>query len=407
MLSPAVLASGIGRYMRERFAREKPLSDEEISRLKAYDLLDAIADFLSICAVVAIWGFFSESRWRDPEIYGLCAAMGVISVCWHALVPSRFLGGTKLLLNNLLSATFVTLIIRATGYEQSPFFFLYYLVLIGTALEIGVKAALFMSLIVTVAYVVTINSSPTASGIDLARSLSFWANIASVWVVGWVAALSAHEAEKVRKAIEQAKDRIEAFSKTDWLTGVYNRRHLDALASQEISRAERYQRPLSLLIIDSDHLKAVNDAMGHQAGDQLLVDIARIISQRCRVSDTVIRYGGDEFVVLLPETDSMGAGFLGERIRRAIEQHALDVPNDQHMRTTVSVGVASFPTDAADARELLANADSALYRSKQAGRNRTTTYSGELLLEPPDEFEAAELLPRARGAPPEGGQQTA
>src|SRR4051812_9509451 len=117
--------------MRLRATRDKPLSDEEISRLKAYDLLDAIADFLSICAVVALWGLFSESRFKDPEIYGLCAVMGVISVFWHALVPSRFLGSTKLLLNNLLSAAFVTLIIRATGYEDSPFFFLYYLVLIG------------------------------------------------------------------------------------------------------------------------------------------------------------------------------------------------------------------------------------------------------------------------------------
>src|SRR5207249_220853 len=139
------------------------------------------------------------------------------------------------------------------------------------------------------------------------------------------------------------KDRIEAFAKIDWLTGVYNRRHWDSLASQEVSRAERYQRPLSLLIIDSDHLKAVNDRLGHQAGDQLLIELAAIITQQCRVSDTVIRYGGDEFLVLLPETDSAGAGYLGERIRMAVDEFSLELDDGQDLTTTVSVGVASYP----------------------------------------------------------------
>src|SRR3954471_11683790 len=116
--------------MKLLFGQGNALSDEEIGQLKAYDLLDAIAEFLSICVVAAIWCFFADTRSRDPEVYGLCAIMGVVSVLWHALAPSQYFGSSKLFLNNLLSAIFVTLIINVTGHQTSPFFFLYYLVLI-------------------------------------------------------------------------------------------------------------------------------------------------------------------------------------------------------------------------------------------------------------------------------------
>ena len=262
-------------------------------RLTAFDRLDAIADFVSMCVVVALWAFFSPWRFRDPEIYGLCAGLAILSLLWHVFVPVRVLGTWKLFINHLLSTAFATLVIRTTGYDQSPFFFLYYLVLLRAALETGVAGAFSMSVVIALTYATLALTAPHAAAQELFLSLNLWSNLASVCVVGWIGSLTAHEAEKVQKAIEQAKDRIEAFAKIDWLTGVYNRRHWDSLASQEMSRAERYQRPLSLLIIDSDHLKAVNDSVGHQAGDQLLIELAAIITQQCRVSDTVIRYGGD------------------------------------------------------------------------------------------------------------------
>jgi diguanylate cyclase (GGDEF)-like protein len=380
--------------MKSLLERRDPPSEEELTRLEAYDRLDAISDFVGICVVVALWSFLSAARFRDPEIYGLCAAMGLLSVLWHALIPIRRWGIPKLVINSLLKALFATLIIRATGYDQSPFFFLYYLVLLGAALEIGVGGAVFLSGLISLLYAAVVLTAPYAVVQDFTRSLPVWSNVASIWVVGWIAALTAHEADKVRKSIEHAKDRIEAFAKIDWLTGVYNRRHFDGLAQQELARAERYQRPLSLLIIDSDHLKAVNDRLGHQVGDQLLRELAAVITQQCRGSDTVIRYGGDEFVVLLPETDAFGAAFLGERIRVSVEEYAQAVPDGQELRTTVSVGVASFPDHAADERQLLYRADSALYRSKELGRNRTTTYSDELPEQAPD----GALV--SRGAPP-------
>jgi len=359
------------------------LSAEELARLNAFDFLDAIADFISVCVVIGLWSLLVPERMRPPEIYGLCAIMAAISLIWHAAVPSRLLGTSKLVINKLLSVILATMLICATGYGQSPFFFLYYLVLLSGALEIGVAGAIIASVTIVAAYVAALVAGPIPLVEDLIRAMFVWSNLASIVVVGWIAALTAYEAEKVQRAIEQARDRIEAFAKIDWLTGVYNRRHFDALGSQETSRAERYNRPLSLLLIDSDHLKVVNDQEGHQTGDQLLIELAAIITQQCRISDTVIRYGGDEFVVLLPETDAAGARLLGERVRSEVEEYAM-MSGEREVRTTVSVGVASFPADAPDARSLLSRADSALYRSKELGRNRTTAYSSELPEEAPE-----------------------
>jgi diguanylate cyclase (GGDEF)-like protein len=201
-----------------------------------------------------------------------------------------------------------------------------------------------------------------------------WANLISIWFVGYLAAFLADEADRARRTIADAKEKVENFSKVDWLTGLYNMRHFDILSAQELARAERYTRPLSLLLLDSDHLKVVNDSYGHQMGDQLIADVARIVSQQARASDTVIRYGGDEFIVLLPETDSVGARFLAERIRQAVEGHLLDA-GGRPVGTTVSIGIAAFPRDAQDAIGLLARADAALYTSKETGRNRVTTYT--------------------------------
>ena len=160
-------------------------------------------------------------------------------------------------------------------------------------------------------------------------------------------------------------------SLTDPLTGLWNFRHFEAQAAREFESAMRFDRPLSLLVLDVDHFKQVNDRLGHQAGDEVLREIARRIRESARAPDIVARYGGEEFVVLLPGADAEGAHITAERMRMRLSstRYAVDAESEP-VRVTCSIGVASAPAHATDAASLLRRGDEALYRAKEAGRNR-------------------------------------
>jgi diguanylate cyclase (GGDEF)-like protein len=180
----------------------------------------------------------------------------------------------------------------------------------------------------------------------------------------------------VAGAIENARlhARARRQAVTDELTGLANRRHLDQRLGEEIVRAQRYAKPLSLLILDIDHFKAINDGYGHKAGDEALRALAQVLRGEVRDVDLVARYGGEEFVLVLPETDGTGAELSAERIRRAVARHPFRLPDGREFGITVSVGLAGYPECAASAAELMTRADQALYTAKQAGRNRVVLY---------------------------------
>jgi diguanylate cyclase (GGDEF)-like protein len=159
------------------------------------------------------------------------------------------------------------------------------------------------------------------------------------------------------------------FATTDVLTELYNRRHFLELADAEWQRFERYQRPLSLLIFDIDHFKFINDQLGHDAGDQAIVHVAALASEDKRPTDVLARIGGDEFVMLLPETDIQQAGMVAERLRAKVERTPLGEPGAS-MKMTVSIGAATATASMPEVTALLKQADEALYRAKFLGRNR-------------------------------------
>ncbi len=157
------------------------------------------------------------------------------------------------------------------------------------------------------------------------------------------------------------------------LTGLYNRRHFQERLTSELAACQRHQRPLSILLIDIDHFKKVNDAYGHLAGDEALKMIAHVMQGALRKEDVLARYGGEEFVVLARETPIGGGKSLGERIRKAVERSRLswqgqDLALTVSIGVTVSVGITHFESGRTD-RELFEAADRALYQAKQAGRN--------------------------------------
>lgn len=166
--------------------------------------------------------------------------------------------------------------------------------------------------------------------------------------------------------------RLEQLAQTDPLTQLLNRRALTERITAEMERALRYDSTMALLMIDLDHFKRVNDTYGHLVGDDVLRDVAQLLSDTIRASDIVARYGGEEFLVLLPETDDAGAESFAERIREAVEHHRFASESlPEPLRLTASVGVAVYPAARIESVEdLFARADAALYRAKADGRNR-------------------------------------
>ncbi len=156
----------------------------------------------------------------------------------------------------------------------------------------------------------------------------------------------------------------------DELTGVYNYRYFMQELEREANRNKRFHHPFSLLMIDVDHFKEFNDAYGHLEGDRVLRYIAMTIKDNLRATDTIARYGGEEFAVILPRLKKTEAFNIAEKLRIKIEDSDFDNKKDKHFRVTISVGVASLPEDCNDARQLLLQADKALYQAKKGGRNK-------------------------------------
>jgi two-component system cell cycle response regulator len=171
--------------------------------------------------------------------------------------------------------------------------------------------------------------------------------------------------------------RLEELATTDGLTGLLNKRALIEMARQKLRSAQRFQKPLSVLVCDLDHFKRVNDNYGHDVGDRVIVGFADVLRRAKRETDTVGRFGGEEFVVVCEQTDPDGAELLGLRVRQELAARTF-VTKDGPLSVTCSIGVATYPQGGKDWEELFKATDEALYASKRAGRDRVTLWSPRL-----------------------------
>ncbi len=178
----------------------------------------------------------------------------------------------------------------------------------------------------------------------------------------------------IGRRLERQEHMLEELATHDGLTGLYNHRTFHTLLGDELARATRFGRPASLLMLDIDRFKSVNDTHGHQAGDAILRGLSSLLTRQARAIDRVCRYGGEEFTVILPETDADIALNIAERLRATVERQPFDIGEGRAVHINVSIGVASFPSQAESADALVAAADAALYAAKQAGRNRVARY---------------------------------
>jgi len=191
-------------------------------------------------------------------------------------------------------------------------------------------------------------------------------------VFGYLAAQAAVSIENA--ALHEA---VQVQAVTDGLTGLYNARHFHDTLAREIERSERFRNDVGLVLLDLDDFKQVNDTFGHQQGDVVLLEVARVLKRMTRDIDEPARYGGEEMAIVLPQADSSGGERLAERVRASVE--ALRIPRLDgrgSITVTASFGVASLHDSEADKDGLVAAADAALYRAKRAGKNRVQRAEG-------------------------------
>jgi diguanylate cyclase (GGDEF)-like protein/PAS domain S-box-containing protein len=203
---------------------------------------------------------------------------------------------------------------------------------------------------------------------DLKKGKAVECNLTSYKIdgeeIGWL--LSFHDISEHKKA----DDKLRELAITDSLTGVYNRRYFFQLAETELERSYRYDRDLSIILLDIDYFKQINDTFGHLIGDQVLEALSVRCRRSLRVFDSIGRFGGEEFIILLPETNLTDAAVIAERLREQVENIMVVTPKG-NASTTISLGVAAFePGQPLSLDKLLAAADQALYIAKDGGRNR-------------------------------------
>jgi diguanylate cyclase (GGDEF)-like protein len=192
-----------------------------------------------------------------------------------------------------------------------------------------------------------------------------------------VARLRLHlKIKRLENELREKNQMLAKESMTDVVTGLRSRRYVTEVLAIEVLRARRYRLPLTVLMADLDHFKQVNDRFGHPIGDTVLRRVSDLLRSLLRGTDVAGRFGGEEFLVILPQTDREGAVTLAERWRQSLELTVLDAPGGKRIRTTVSIGVAEFMAQMARPDELVRAADTALYAAKANGRNRTEVASG-------------------------------
>jgi diguanylate cyclase (GGDEF)-like protein len=326
---------------------------------RAYDRVVRIVSWVFILAtstIVAVTGLWPDTQ---AAIFVLLALAGIFVLVFHDLLPSTALGAAKFVVEGSVAITFATLLIVLTGREASPFFFVFPLIVGGAALVVSPPVTLALAAVASLGYLIAL----TAGAIEPLAPTT----IATVSINLTALILLAYVAMVIAREQRRARDAAIRLSTVDPLTGLYNRTFFFAAVDREIARSARSGRGFCLLMMDLDELKAVNDRHGHFIGDRVLRGVGDVIAEGVRRIDIAARYGGDEFVVLLPETEVTGAYVLAEKIRLGVAD--LTVPGTE-VRSSMSVGVVSFPDDGRTSDELMISADQAMYSSKHAGKNR-------------------------------------
>jgi len=338
--------------------------DDDGVTTRAYDRVVRIVSWVFLLATTTIVA--ASGLWATTQgaILALLAISGLFVLVVHDLLPRDALGPAKFVVEGSVAITVATLLVALTGGVRSPFFFTYPLIVGGAALVVTPSITVGLTATAALGYLLAAILGSPDGVMAPAATATIGTNLTAMILLAYGAMVIAREQRRTRDAAIR-------LSTIDTLTDLFNRSFFFAALEREIARSARSGRGFCLLMMDLDELKSINDQFGHFHGDRVLHGVGEVITAGVRRIDTAARYGGDEFVVLLPETDPAGAYVLAEKIRIGVEAMPVDLP-DTSMVPSLSIGVVSYPHDGTTADELMISADGAMYASKRGGKNRVT-----------------------------------
>ncbi len=313
---------------------------------------------LALAALVLIWsGALANQMW---PVLGLLGAFALAIVGFRG---RRFLPGrtrSKLLIESWSMVVFVTCVLWFTGKGASPLFNLYLLPIILSALTLGRIITLLQVAAIALCHLLLAMTTPGLEVISLLYASQVVGQLAPFLLVAYLTTTLSAD-------ITEARERIENLAQTDSLTGLYNVRMFNEVWQREHEAAQGNRGVYSLLMIDIDKLKEINDDFGLEAGNSAITLVAQCLQRSIRATDHAARLGGDEFAVLLPGASPEVAEAVIKRVRHNVYKTTLDV-RSRMIRCSVSIGVVNYPKDARDMRDLRSLADDKMYRDKELRR---------------------------------------
>ena len=273
----------------------------------------------------------------------------------------------KIAIETLAMVLFITWVLWYTGKLASPLVNAYLLVIITSALALGKLTTMFEMALISACFVLLGGDAALGEAFSLAYVARLVAQLAPMLLVAYITTMFSAD---IRFGLNRAR----LLSETDDLTGIYNMRGFAIVADRLFNQAVRYNRPVSVLMIDADKLKAVNDVHGHEAGNRLLQLVAQCIETELRRTDVLARCGGDEFVALLPEAPAARTLEVAQRIIKAVANTPLEFEG-RRIDASVSIGVASYPEDGRSIDTIQGRADRAMYLAKEQGRGRVVKFT--------------------------------
>lgn len=267
----------------------------------------------------------------------------------------------KLAIETWVMILLIAFVILRTGGMNSPLLNLYLLVIVFSALTLGKAATLLEVALITAFYLFVVQAELGMQLYTFEAFSDVMIRFAPFLLVAYITSLLAAD-------MVHTRDIVHRLSETDELTGVFNMRAFLSRLSRQLDESEKEGTRFAVMMIDADRLKPINDNLGHEVGNRLIQSVVTSVRQGLRSSDIIARYGGDEFVALLPGATEEAAREAGERVRATVENTSFNVEGER-VSTTVTIGFAVYPDMGNSADELLANADRALYAGKEGRRN--------------------------------------
>lgn len=332
-------------------------------RYKGYDRIMGNISWLLIALVTLDMKLSPTDTTSMAFLAILCIALFFYNLNARYGVLSSKYGTIKIFIDLMVFLAFIVTVCWYTGKITSPFMSLIYLILMSTALTQGRRVTYFMALLSITSYILL----ASADFREINYYLTHIIELFPFMLIAHLGAMLAGESESARREVER-------LSQTDEVTGINNMRNFFLLAAIQEKLAKRYIRPFALCMLDADNLKKINDQYGHFAGTKLIQEVASMITSNIRSTDISARYGGDEFVIMFNEADKEDVIKAVERIITGMASTPFDFEGES-ITTTLSAGLAGYPSDGNDLKTIMAQADEAMYVSKRTGKNRLTVFS--------------------------------